>query len=439
MSRFRAALRFSITLAGLVVLGGCSAPRSIELHAIGRFETGIFGESATEIVAYDAEAQRLLSVNGARRCIDVLDLSDPRLPSLLRRIDVSSHGSPTSVAVHQGLVAVAVAADPVTDPGSVLFFDIEGEPRGGIQVGALPDMLTFTPDGTRIVVAIEGEPRGDVDPRGGVAVIDVSHGAKEATWDSIDFAAFDGQEPELRRRGVRIFPGRRASEDLEPEYVAISADGRTAYVTLQEANAVAVVDLDTTTVSAIVGLGHKDHSVASNALDPSDADGRIHIAPWPVFGLYMPDSIAVFEVDGTRYWVTANEGDSRGEEARVAQVTLDPGSFPSAGILQLPENLGRLEVSTIDGDVDGDGDYDQLFAYGARSFSISTASGEQVYDSGSDSNASPPPSTRAASTPTETATRSIAGARPRAPSRRRSRSGNSGVAPTRSSASNGRA
>lgn len=373
-----------LALAALTVLPACTAPRAIQLHPIGRYETGVFGESAAEILAYDESTRRLFSVNGARECIDVLDLSAPRSPTLAFRIDVSTHGAPTSVAAHRGLVAVAVAADPVTDPGAVLFFDVHGEPRGSVEVGALPDMLTFTPDGTRVVVAIEGEPRGEVDPRGGVAIIDLSRGPSDATCTNLDFSAYDGEEATLRQRGIRIFPGKRASDDLEPEYVAISADSRTGYVTLQEANAIAVIDLDAPAVKSILGLGYKDHSLAANALDASDADGRIHIAPWPVRGLYMPDSIAVFEADGSRYWITANEGDSRGEDSRVGQLALDRARFPSAGILQLPENLGRLEVSTIDGDVDGDGDYDQLYSYGGRSFSIYTVSGKQVYDSGSD-------------------------------------------------------
>jgi len=57
--------------------------------------------------------------------------------------------------------------------------------------------------------------------------------------------------------------------------------------------------------------------------------------------------------------------------------------FPNAATLQEGENLGRLNVSTIDGDTDGDGDYDALYAYGGRSFSIRSANGDLVFDSGS--------------------------------------------------------
>ena len=121
----------------------------------------------------------------------------------------------------------------------------------------------------------------------------------------------------------------------------------------------------------------------SNALDPSDEDG-IDIRNEPVFGLYQPDAIAAYEADGATYYVTANEGDARDEDERVEDLELDPESFPNAEELQAEEELGRLEVSTIDGDIDGDGDYDRIVSYGGRSFSIRDANGNIVFDSGDD-------------------------------------------------------
>lgn len=134
----------------------------------------------------------------------------------------------------------------------------------------------------------------------------------------------------------------------------------------------------------MVGLGTKNHSLAGNELDPSDEDGGINFDTWPVHGMYQPDAIAAFEANGATYVVTANEGDSRDEDTRVKNLSLDPAAFPMSATLQLDENLGRLEVSDIDGDTDGDGDYDMLYAYGARSFSIWDATGTQVFDSGDD-------------------------------------------------------
>ena len=119
-----------------------------------------------------------------------------------------------------------------------------------------------------------------------------------------------------------------------------------------------------------------------NGLDPSNVDGAIAIGPQPLFGTYMPDAIASFNSDGETYYVTANEGDARDEDVTVATIVLDPVAFPNAEFLQRPENLGNLIVSANEGDLDGDGDYDQLFSYGTRSFTIFDSSGNLIFDSG---------------------------------------------------------
>jgi len=196
------------------------------------------------------------------------------------------------------------------------------------------------------------------------------------------------------------------AEDLEAEYLAISADSQTAYVSLQENNAIAVVDLANARVSKIFALGFKDHRLPGNELDVSDKDNQINIANWPVFGMFQPDSIATYQVNGIDYIVTANEGDSRAdwgiaqtggaldfagdplnlnmEEFRVKDLPLDPTAFADAASLQVKAQLGRLKVSAQMGDTDGDGDFDQLYVYGGRSFSIwNAATGERVFDSGS--------------------------------------------------------
>jgi hypothetical protein len=158
-------------------------------------------------------------------------------------------------------------------------------------------------------------------------------------------------------------------------------------VTLQENNAVALLDLQALKVEAVLPLGMKDHSRAQNALDASDRDGRINIANWPVFGLYQPDSIDSFRADGKTYYITANEGDARAyggfnEERRVRDLRLDTVAFPDAAMLRDNANLGRLRVTGANGDLDNDGDYDRLFAFGARSFTIWGEDGKLVFDSG---------------------------------------------------------
>lgn len=366
--------------------GGHGKDSGIELSLLGTFDSGL-GETAAEIVAHDPETQRLFVTNAEAETVDILDISDPKHPTKIGSIDVSvingvETGGPNSVAVAKGIVAVAVEADDVTDPGLVAFYDADGNFLGSVGVGSLPDMLVFTPNGKKLLVANEGEPDG-VNPKGSVSIIDLSAGVAGATVTTVDFTAFDAQQAALEAAGLRIFPGELLSDDVEPEYIAVSEDGKTAFITLQEANAVAVLDIRTATITEIQPLGAKDHSQAGNGLDASDDDGNtINIETWPVFGLYMPDAIASYDYKGKTYYVTANEGDDRGETARVEDLTLDPTAFPNAAELQQDETLGRLTVSTIDGNTDGDAEYEALYAYGARSFTIWDEDGNLVFDSG---------------------------------------------------------
>ena len=378
---------------------------SIQLSVLGSYLSGIFDDSGAEIVAHDPATQRLFVINSGNTAIDVLDISDPGKPTLIDSIDASAEGgAANSVAVFDGLVAVAIEADPKTDPGKVVFYKSSDlSKQGEATVGALPDMLLFTADGKKVLVANEGEPSDDylTDPPGSVSIVDISAGAGSAVVSTADFSSFDGKEAELRSDGVRIFgPGATASQDLEPEYIALSSDGTTAWITLQENNAVAELDVEAGSITAILPLGFKDHSKAGNELDASNEDDAINIKNWPVFGMYQPDAIAAFSSGDTQYYITANEGDARDydswtEEFRIKDLQLDATAFPDASI-QDEENLGRLRVTSTLGvsnacdpsdlatDVEADCEYDALYAYGARSFSIWSAAGSLVYDSGSD-------------------------------------------------------
>ena len=131
-------------------------------------------------------------------------MTDPTAPVAVDTIDLNPYGDGVnSVAVFEGLVAIAVEADPKQDPGSVVFFDVDGNFIASVTVGALPDMVTFTPDGSKVLVANEGEPDDDglVDPEGSVSVINVA----DYSVMTADFSAFIGREAELRAEGVRIF------------------------------------------------------------------------------------------------------------------------------------------------------------------------------------------------------------------------------------------
>jgi len=375
--------------------------------------TGIALDGA-EISAFDPESDRIF-VTGSNG-IQVIQMNDDLSLELLGTIAVGTNNI-TSVAVSNGIVAAAVAADPETDPGKVYFLDADGAVDasailGDVDVGALPDMVTFTPDGNTVLVANEGErtETGDVtaenplvDPVGSVSLIDISGGIGGASVQTAGFDAFNDQIDALRAEGVRLFAGLdgledlTVAQDLEPEYIAVSADGARALVTLQEANAVAVLDIASATIVDVQPLGLK--SFDNLLLDLSDRDGGINLGETGgvdyanVFGQFMPDAIASFtSADGATYFVIANEGDDREDffdpepNGRGDDLTLDPTVFPNAASLQQDDALGRIGVTTLpglNGDTDGDGDSDQILVYGGRSFSILNADGTIVFDSGS--------------------------------------------------------
>lgn len=350
-----------------------------------------------EIGAYDPVNQYLFVTNGDK--VEVLDFSDVNNITPVTTLEQTTFGGVQSVAVNGNLVAVAHSALTVTDPGAVFFYELPALTNvTSVPVGVLPDMLTFTPDGTKVLVANEGQPSDDytIDPEGSISVIDVSGGFASITSSSvtdINFNAFDSNLATLRNEGVRIFgPGATVSQDLEPEYIAVSENGLTAYVVLQENNAYASIDLTTNTVTSITAFPLKDHSLSVNSLDTSDETDFIFNASWSIYGLLMPDGMDSFNVGGVNYLITANEGDARdyggyAEERKLddADYTLDPTVFPNADILALDTNIGEINISVASGDTDGDGDYDEIHVFGGRSFSIFEAdSGNFVYDSGND-------------------------------------------------------
>jgi 2',3'-cyclic-nucleotide 2'-phosphodiesterase/3'-nucleotidase/5'-nucleotidase len=366
-------------------------PRSIELQAIGSVRSEVTGVGAAEIVAHDPKTQRLFVVNFPAARIDVVSIKNPSEPEMIGAIDITPYGgSANSVAVHDGIIAVAVEAVVRTDPGSVVFFDRKLRFIKSVTVGSLPDMVTFTPNGRYVLTANEGEPSTDytIDPEGTVSIIDLEdgvYGLKQRDVRTIGFSKFNDAKLDP---SIRIFgPGATVAQDIEPEYIAVSDDSKTAWVTLQENNAMAIIDIRSARVKDLVGLGSKDHSLPGNGLDASDRDSKINIQPWPVRGFYLPDGIVSFKVGWQEYLLLANEGDAREyeafvEESRVGSVTLDNEAFPDAADLKTAANLGRLKLTTAQGDKDGDGDFDTIYTFGARSFSIRRIDGTLVWDSG---------------------------------------------------------
>lgn len=367
---------------------------TVSLKPIGTHASGKFAVGAAEIVAYDPLTRRAFVVNAADTTVDVIDISDPSSPQKIGSIDASALGaSANSVAVHHGVVAVAIEATNKQANGVVAFYrSLDFAFLHSVEVGALPDMLTFTDDGRYVLVANEGEPNATYldDPPGSVSIIDIRSGVRRATVRAANFQKFNDRIAELRAAGVRIYgPNASVSQDVEPEY--ITTEGNRAYVTLQENNAIAVIDIARAEVLDILPLGFKDHSLPGHGLDPSDRDAGIAIANWPVKGIYEPDAIASYKFRGKTYLVTANEGDTRAytafnEEVRVGagSIVLDSTAFPNVASLKANAALGRLTITRAQGDTDGDGDFDALYVPGGRSFSIWKTDGQQVFDSGDD-------------------------------------------------------
>ena len=322
----------------------------------------------SEIAAFDAATNSLWVAGIAG--VDVLNANNG---SLIQHIDTSSFGSINSVAIHNGVAAFAIESNARTTAGTVKFYDTATRSLSSgvnsITVGALPDMLTFTKDGSKLLVANEGTPDvygtrigtttprvygpAAVDPAGSVSIIDMSTRTLTATAGLVGVPTAGSN--------IRVNTGM----NYEPEYIAVNATGTKAYVTLQEANAIGVLDLNTNSFEKIIGLGAKDFSQPGNTIDTNN-NSIINFGSANVKGLYMPDGIAAYEAAGVTYLVTANEGDFREDDADRS----------AASSLGATGDLAPLRV------VNTDSSSGNLFAAGARDFTIRNVDGSIVYSSG---------------------------------------------------------
>lgn len=373
------------TLTGSVALP--VATNTVQLTRLGNLAgTGATPAGRGESVAFNAANATLYVTNVPALAIDRMIINADGSLTLSTPISLAGltqYGAVNSVAVRNGIIAVTYDNVTTGQGGYVALFDVATNALlRTIQVGPTPDHVVFTPDGNRILIANEAEALSSTDnPPGSISIIDVSGGAATAVLQStISFTSF-GPTPEtaLRNAGLPIFNGQNAANDIEPEYIAVSADGTRAYVTLQEVNGVAVIDLtnpSATAPIAILPLGYIDRNLAGNQFDPSDQNG-ISLGNWNVRSLLQPDALATFTIAGTTYFITANEGDARVgtgllDEIRLgnAGYNLDDALFPTEVILKQNGNLGRLNVLTSYGDTDSDGDFDQIYTLGGRGISI---------------------------------------------------------------------
>ena len=368
----------------------------IELNYIGSFDPSGANTSTCEIVVHDPASQRLFTTSAVAGFLDIINFSDPTAPTVITSVNMNPYGGVTSVAVKNGIVAVASPNADETLNGSVVFFDTNGVFLKQVTVGALPDMVTFTPDGTKVMTANEGQPNANysIDPEGSVSVINISGGIASLTQANVTtllFTAYNAQEAALIASGVRKLKATSTmSQDFEPEYITISADSQKAWVSLQENNAIAEINLTNTTIAEVWALGTKDISIPGNGMDISDNNGQVLIANWPIKAFYLPDGIASYTSGGQNYIVTANEGDEKEytgftERTTVgaATYTLDSAVFPNASVLKQTYNMGRFRVTNLNGNTDADADFEIINCVGTRSFSIfNTTTKQIVYDSG---------------------------------------------------------
>ena len=423
---------------------GTNANSALNINLIGRAVLNAQSpEGAAEIVAYQASKKWIYAINssGDEAVVNIIPANTFDTAALVKdnegivnatnlasaitlSLNENTPGDANSIAIdaNNQLLAVAMAATSVGEAGQIAFYNISGDTPvfiKNVTVGALPDMVTFSHDGAKVVVANEGEPNGDysIDPEGTISIIDINNGTIADTAMSINFQAYNNKKAELEAQGLvfanptgRTINGSlintTVAMDLEPEYVSISKDNKYAYVSIQENNALAIINLEDNSLE-LKGLGFKDWS--NLQFDASDKDGGVSFKSYPgLYGMYQPDTIASFSWKGANFIVSANEGDAREyffdasdeadciaqggldydakdgclayiDESRVEDLTL----AANFDYLNNDDNdIGRLKVTTVKGDKNNDGQYESLYAYGARSFTIWDSNGLVVFDSG---------------------------------------------------------
>ena len=369
-----------LVTSSVITLTSTTFINAMEINQISSFQIGK-GEGYAEMIRYHSQSKSLLVTASETGTIERISISDPLNLKKLAPFDLSG-GNVTAVAVHKNLIAASIKEKNADAPGNVQIFNNDGEKLAEYKTGALPDNIAFSPDGRYLLTANEGEPSDDykIDPEGSFTLIDLSNGIQNATVKQIMF-----NNVKLPAGARIVKPGSSFAEDAEPEYIAFSPDGKMAYATLQENNAIATIDIASAKIINVSGLGFKNVSRISH--DVSNKDGGINMKRWPVLMMYQPDAIVAYDTKGNTYLVTANEGDAKdydgfSEETRVGKLKLDKTMFPNANELQKKENLGRLKTTKTLGDTDGDGDHDIIYAYGGRSFSIWKDDGTLVFDSG---------------------------------------------------------
>ena len=411
MKKFPLTLLAVLTASALFAAGQLPAQAdeaTMKITEISSIATGD-GEGSAEIATYHAGSKRIFATNGVKNTIDIFDISDVANPKKVGFLDLSPYGNDvTSVAAGKDVVVAVVHVSekfsatgvPTTTNGKIVVFDTTGKVLSSPDVlGVLPDSVTFAPNGTTALVAIEGQPvcakddpataaKEDADytkasdPVGGVTVVDLSNPAAPV----LEFAGFDQfTVSEMRAKGIAVSSVvNNVSKDFEPEFVT-AIDNDYAYVTIQEANAIGRLNIQTATFESITRAFESKHSKV--ARDTSDRDAGAGPRTYAnVVGASQPDAIAGFKMGSGYYFLTANEGDAReytclDDDLRASALKVDPRRFPDWKTLSGSAALGRAKVNPTMGDKDGDGDIDTIHLRGSNSMTM-YRNGLVIWDSG---------------------------------------------------------
>lgn len=354
---------------------------SAGIEEIGRIDSGKI--PGAEIAAY-VPAEKILLVSSGKKSLSIVSLKDVKSPALIETLEF--RGEVPSVATAGNLVAIAEMNVPASGPGFVHLYEISNQKLRLLRTfstGAHPDMVTFSIDGKKILVACEGEADKANDPAGTIGLIDLGKGFESATSRELDFAKFD--RVSLAKKGVRLGGPGSYLENIEPEYVAVCPDGKTAFATLQENNAVAKIDVESETIENVFALGVVDHALPGNEFDFRD-DGKISLENAPIRGELQPDGIACFSRGGKTFFLTADEGAPR-DFKNYSDVTtaaklrafgkLDPSVFTDS----LVQNLGKLPIDALN-PCDGNEPCRYLNTFGGRSMSLFSDDGVRIWNSG---------------------------------------------------------
>jgi hypothetical protein len=411
MKKFPLIAITALTAAALISAGQLPAlanEANVKVTEISAIASGD-GEGSHEIVTYHAGSKRIFATNGVKNAIDIFDISDVANPKKVSSVSLAPYGNDvTSVAAGRDVVVAAVLVTetfsatgvPTTPNGKIVVFDTNGKVLSSTDIlGVLPDSVTFAPNGTTALVAIEAQPvcakdnpatpekeetdyTKASDPVGGVSVVDLSNPAVPV----VKFAGFDQfTVAEMRAKGIAVSSVvNNVSKDFEPEFVT-AVDNKTAYVTIQEANAIGKLNIETATFENVTRAF--ESKIATVARDTSDKDSGAGPRTYQnVVGASQPDAIAGFKIGSGNYFITANEGDAReytclNDDLRAASLKVDTRRFPNWSTLSGSAELGRAKVNPTMGDKDGDGDIDTIHLRGSYSMTM-YRNGMPIWDSG---------------------------------------------------------